>query len=406
MGYSVDFQFGAADAHKMPTVHWMGRRNGAALAGGEISLNVLRESSRNGCRLTLNHAQQPDWCIMDAQSETKPIKRKREVSSRGQIERLFGIAAMIQNDRRATVGRIAAHFEVDRRTILRDIAFLRERLGVGIEFDHEAGTYVLDSNFTHIPPLELNDTDFLLLSYLHQCIAPQAGTDIGKIMIRSFKRMFGLLTGSRKWKEFARTVLFRFDVSSGCTADKEVRIFNLLHRAINANKEVTFAYKSPKKPAAMKLVEPCLLTMYRGRWYLYGVDTSKNKIVLFAFARIEDVKTTGRTFTPEVATHSPRNLLRYSFGVSISADPPVDVVLEFEKEVVQRLKESVWHQFQELSDLPDGRARLVFRLSTMLEIRPWILSWGPYVKVIAPAELAADIAESGMRIAARYSSEP
>lgn len=340
---------------------------------------------------------------MDTESEAKPAKRHREVSTRAQVERLFGIAAMIQNDERVTVGKIAKHFEVDPRTVLRDITFLRDRLGVGIEFDREAGSYILDSKFTHIPPLELNDTDFLLLSYLHQCIAPQAGTDIGKIMIRSFKRMFGLLTGSRKWQEFARTVLFRFDISSGCTADKEVKVFNLLHRAIKANNEVTFAYKSPKKPTVMKTVEPCLLTMYRGRWYLYGVDTTKGAIVSFAFARIEDVKTTGKKFTPDEVTHNPQEFLRYSFGVAISSDPPVNVILEFEKEVVQRLKESVWHAEQRLSDLPDGRARLVLPLSTMLEIRPWILSWGPYVKVVEPAGLAADIADSGKRIAARYS---
>lgn len=116
---------------------------------------------------------------------------------RAQIERAFGSAAMIQNDDEAPVGKLAARFEVDRRTILRDIGFLRDWLGGGTEFDREEGRYILDSNFAHIPPLELTDTDFLLLSYLQQCIAPYADTDIGKMLLTSFDRLFGLLTGTK-----------------------------------------------------------------------------------------------------------------------------------------------------------------------------------------------------------------
>ena len=340
---------------------------------------------------------------MSRKSDATPAKRPHQVSTRAQIERVFGIAAMIQNDDEATVGKLAARFEVDRRTILRDIGFLRDRLGVGIEFDREEGRYILDSDFAHIPPMELTDTDFLLLSYLQQCIAPYADTDIGKMMLTSFDRLFGLLTGTKRWREFARTVLFRFDIKPGSGTQKEVRIFNLLHRAIKGAKEVRFTYKPQRKPSATRTVEPRLLTMYHGRWYLYGVDTAKKSLGLFAFARIEDVEATGRTFSPDESAHNPRELLRHSFGVAISAELPVDVVLEFEKEVAQRVQETVWHPLQKLCALPGGRARLTMPLSTTLEVRPWILSWGPYVKVVSPQELADKIADTVHRMSERYS---
>ena len=344
----------------------------------------------------------------DTKPDAKSAKAARQVSTRAQIERIFGIVALIQNREAATVSDLCAHFEVNRRTILRDIQFLRERLGVEMEFDHQAKRYVVDSKFTHIPPLELSETDFLLLSYLQQCIAPHADTDIGKVMIKSFDRMFGLLTGSKKWKEFSKSVVFRFDISSCASAKNEVKTFNVLQRAINgpkvgAAKEVRFSYKGQKKPATIRTVEPCLMTMHHGRWYLYGLDVAKKALVSFAFARMESVEMTGRTFVPNEAVHNARKLLRNSFGVMISTTPPVDVVLEFEKEVAQRVKETVWHPLQKLEDLSGSRVQLTLPLSETLEVRPWILSWGPYVKVVAPQDLADEVAGIALRIADRYS---
>jgi proteasome accessory factor B len=327
----------------------------------------------------------------------------RQVSTRAQIERLWGIVAMVQNGESVTAPKLAKRFEVDIRTIRRDIAFLRERMGIEIGYDADSKTFILDTEFTHIPPLELGDMDFLLLSYLQQCIAPYVETDIGRTMNRSFERLFGLLTGTSKWQEFARTVHFRFEMKSTASTHREVKFFNLLYRAIQQNREVQFEYKPQRKEAALRTVEPCLLSMHHGRWYLYGLEPKKKGIVLFAFARIENLETTGRAFIPKPATHDPRSLLRQSFGVAISTDPPADVVLEFEADVVQRLKENEWHPRQKLQDLPGGRARLSIPLSTTIELRPWILSWGPYVKVISPPELANKIADTIRRMAARYS---
>jgi len=333
----------------------------------------------------------------------KPVPPDREVSTRAQIERLWGIVAMIQNGESVTGPKLAERFEVDIRTIRRDIAFLRDRMRIEINFDPESKTFLLDTEFTHIPPLQLGDMDFLLLSYLQQCLSPYVETDIGRTMNRAFERLFGLLTGTNKWQEFCRTVHFRFPMRSSRSTHREVKIFNIFYRAIRQSKEVRFSYQPQRKPSTLRTVEPCLISMHHGRWYLYALDPETRGIVLFAFARIENPQATGRTFVPGPATHDPRSLLRQSFGVAISTDPPADVVLEFEADVVQRLKENEWHPCQKLEDLPGGRARLSMPLSTTVELRPWILSWGPYVKVVSPSELAGKISDTVRRMAERYS---
>jgi proteasome accessory factor B len=276
-------------------------------------------------------------------------------------------------------------YEVNTRTIQRDIEFLRDRLGVPIAFDRKENRYAIEDDFAHIPPLELKETDFLLLSFLQQCLAPYAATEIGGEMNKSFERLFGLLTGTRKWKEWAEPILWRSEnVPRG--NPKELKIFHLLQRAITRRKEVTFHYKPLRKPAARRTIQPLLQMMHKGRWYLYGAITGKKEITPFSFDRISEVEITATGFDP-ADYPDPRALLRHSFGVAISSDPPFDVVLEFESRVAERVRESHWHPDQKLEELPEGRVRLTLLLNTTMELESWIRGWGPYVRVIEPKDL-------------------
>jgi hypothetical protein len=55
----------------------------------------------------------------------------------------------------------------------------------------------------------------------------------------------------------------------------------------------------------------------------------------------------------------------------------------------KRAGETVWHPEQKIEKLPGGGVRLTlpFDEPTYLELKPWILSWGPSARVIGPREL-------------------
>ena len=50
----------------------------------------------------------------------------------------------------------------------------------------------------------------------------------------------------------------------------------------------------------------------------------------------------------------------------------------------------------------DGTVDLTFEVGGLLEITPWILSWGGTVEVLAPAELRQRIAAAARDQASRY----
>jgi len=152
---------------------------------------------------------------------------------------------------------------------------------------------------------------------------------------------------------------------------------------------------------SQKSVKPLLMLMQKGRWYLYGVADPKKGITPFSFNRISEIAITKEKFSAEGMPY-PRAMLHHSFGVAISSEPPFKVILEFESNVVERMKETLWHPDQSLKDLPEGRARLMLPLNNTMELESWILIWGPYIKVPEPEELATKIQKSAMSITERY----
>ena len=61
--------------------------------------------------------------------------RAKHPSTRPMLERLAGIIAQIQQGMYPNINTLAAQFEVSKKTIERDIEFLRDRLNVPIQYD-------------------------------------------------------------------------------------------------------------------------------------------------------------------------------------------------------------------------------------------------------------------------------
>lgn len=322
--------------------------------------------------------------------------------ARKRIERLFKTVSLIENatanSKKINVTHLMGELEVDRSTVMRDIDFLRD-MGLELEWDHANETYDFSGNEKYIPAMELGRKDYLLLEFIQQSLAQYAQTEMGQEMLKTFQRLFGIFTGRTNWNKWSKSVHFRLGYKTA-RAQMEIRSFHILDRAIHKRQAVTFTYKSPKSPRAReKKVEPHLMVMNEGRWYLYGTDTTTRRLTPFAFPRIDNLAMADEKFEPDPA-RDPRPLLEHSFGCAIGSGDPYNVVVDFEPEVAERVKESIWHRRQTLADLPGGRVRLTLPLNNDLEIRPWILSWGPYAKVAAPEGLAQEIAGTIRKMAA------
>jgi predicted DNA-binding transcriptional regulator YafY len=67
------------------------------------------------------------------------------------------------------------------------------------------------------------------------------------------------------------------------------------------------------------------------------------------------------------------------------------VEIEFAPDVAPYVQARVWHPSQDVRENGGGRVRLTMDVCHDWALRSWILSWGPFARVVSPAPLAAAI---------------
>ena len=136
--------------------------------------------------------------------------------------------------------------------------------------------------------------------------------------------------------------------------------------------------------------------------YLIGFDEAANAMRTYKVERIRTATLTrDRYDIPD--DFDPDAWLANSWGIwSSEGTPTVQIRLCFDASVAHRVREAVWHRSQRLTELPDGGVELSVTVAGIVEIQPWILSWGAAVEVLEPIELRDAVAAAVRTAAARY----
>ena len=120
----------------------------------------------------------------------------------------------------------------------------------------------------------------------------------------------------------------------------------------------------------------------------------------FAVERIQDVSLLEERFTP--IEQLPDAAFPHSLGVH--SGPPEHVEIEFEPAVADYIRAREWHPSQRLRDVESGGVAVALDVCHDRALHSWILSFGPFARVVAPASLAREIAEQFQEARARYAS--
>jgi predicted DNA-binding transcriptional regulator YafY len=98
----------------------------------------------------------------------------------------------------------------------------------------------------------------------------------------------------------------------------------------------------------------------------------------------------------------PDNLFSQSMGVFWGE--PEHIELEFDANVAPYVRGRVWHESQQIRELPDGRLAMSLEVSNDWALRSWLLGFGAGVRVMAPAHVAAALADEFKRGVERYAA--
>ncbi len=105
------------------------------------------------------------------------------------------------------------------------------------------------------------------------------------------------------------------------------------------------------------------------------------------------------------ADFDPHSMLAEAWGIWYTEAEPVSVVLRFHPRVAHRVRETRWHQSEQVEEQADGSLIWRARVAEPQEMLPWIRGWGADVEVLEPKELREQMMGEARRLAGVYGWE-
>jgi predicted DNA-binding transcriptional regulator YafY len=332
---------------------------------------------------------------------TDEARDDRWARKRDRLARLLSVASILYSrgsgENGVAVSEIAELTGMTTRTIYRDIRALDEELGVPV-FQAGRGRYGIEKKY-FLPPLRLTLPEAVVL-FLSSRLIARWSDEYDQAVISAFTKLADLLP-----QPIARHVAAAM-LSVGRADPNEpfTRNFAQVAQAWADGRVIEFDYSGPGGEQRRARVRPYFLEPdAAGRSvYLIGHDETVDAMRTYKVERIRSATLTADRYEiPE--DFDPDRWLAHSWGIwSSDGTKVVTVRLRFDASVAHRVRESIWHRSQKLTELDDGRVELTVQVAGIVEIRPWIMSWGDSVEVLEPPELREVVATAVRRLAERY----
>lgn len=336
-----------------------------------------------------------DWSGWD-EGATDRIGRKRD-----RLARLLSVVSILYSkgsgEQGVAVAEIAKLTGMTTRTVYRDINALDDELGVPV-FQAGRGRYGIDRKF-FLPPLHLTVPEAIVLFLASRLIA-RWSDQYDAAVVSAFTKLSDALPQPIA-RHVAATML---TVGASDPNEPFSRSFSAVARGWAEGRVVEIDYDPGTAPSKHTRVHPYFLEPDAAlrSVYLIGFDEPAGAMRTYKVERIQSATlTTDRYEIPD--NFDPDAWLANSWGIwSSEGTLTVRIRLRFDAAIAHRVREAVWHRSQVITELDGGGLEMAVSVAGIVEIQPWILSWGGGVEVLAPPELRAAIAGSVRRAAGRY----
>jgi len=171
----------------------------------------------------------------------------------------------------------------------------------------------------------------------------------------------------------------------------DAKQFQALITAIDKKQQLELVYwTASRDETCRRVVEPYHLASIDGEWFLIAYCHLREDIRTFSPGRIRSLKQTGETFN-RPADFRIADYLDGGFRKVRGAGRAQTVRLRFAPAIAPLIRERTWHSSQTITNEPDGGVILTLKLTHLLEIKRWAMSWGAECEVLQPEELRQEI---------------
>ena len=234
------------------------------------------------------------------------------------------------------------------------------------------------------------------LALARQAFAFLAPTGIGRDL-DAFQQEFLAQVGDRAYvfrgllNHLDRRIVFAGDAPKDYAPHRDT--LDVLLRGLLGGHRLEVTYEGARGRIGPGLVEPLTLLVWRSALYLVIRFKGNRKTYYLAVDRVVQARCTGETFHyPSPDDYRPDSLLEGHFGIFREPDArprAVELVFPDQRWLKMYLRERTWHPTQRFEELPDGRLRMTFTVTSLNEVRTWVRGFGSDVHVVRPAGLLA-----------------
>jgi len=303
---------------------------------------------------------------------------------------------------------LSKKIEVSQKTIQRDLDFMKYEYNAPVEYDRKKRNLYYSETF-NLSPLTLSERDIFALAVTEKVLNQYRGT----VYEDTFKSFYDKINTLFEEKEAVQLDniqdLISFELGPVRVPDK--KIFEILEKSIKFQKSVFIKYRSSKKnpeiPSKSKRnrdtntnisyfvkrreFDPYHLRNYKGSWYLIGYDHGKKSIRVLNISKIDSIEFSDKKSFNIIEGFDINNYFKYSFGTYVGKKI-YNIRIRFSSGYSTRIKEKIWHNTQSIKELKDGSIIIDFQLSSLKEIKKWVMQFGKDCKVLSPKELSESVA--------------
>jgi predicted DNA-binding transcriptional regulator YafY len=309
-----------------------------------------------------------------------------------------------------TIDELAALCEVTTRTIRRDIQALEEA-GFPVydersEADGRTRWRINGQAFKGLAA-GLTLAELCALYFSRTLLESLSGTPFRDEVEGAFEKLASVLTPHMRQflDQLPRVIITKADPMRRRPDDDRSRPQQIVARALEATlhlrqAHITYYSKSSERTKDY-LVHPYRLAYAQGGLYLLAYVPEYAEVRTFAVERIQEMSLLEERFTP--IEELPDTAFPHSLGVHSGS--PERIEIEFQPAVADYVSAREWHPSQALAATPAGGVRVTLDVCIDRALESWILSFGPFARVLAPPGLAKRIVGQIEEARALYGSD-
>ncbi|MCD6169125.1 MAG: YafY family transcriptional regulator [Candidatus Latescibacteria bacterium] len=314
--------------------------------------------------------------------------------------RMAEIDYLLAQRRYPNARKLAERFEVDVRTIYRDIDYMRDQMHAPIEFDRRRNGYYYTEEGFVLPVQRLTEGELVAIFLAERLLTQYSGTPYYAHLKSAFQKISDWLPEKVSVSLSLAAASFSFD--RGPTRETQAEVFQTLSRAIDQRRTLSMTYfTQSRNRLTQRMIDPYHFLNHEGDWYLVAYCHRRKAVRDFAISRIRALEETDRFFSVP-GDFDLQGYLRAGFGIE-KGGKVADVTIWFDPYQARWIREKQWDESEQREEQADGSLILRMRIPVTGELKRWVLSYGSHAAVLEPEWLREEMREEAGKILGNYS---